>query len=268
MYKLIVDIIARLIFVRKYREQFLKNAFKKDKYKYKCNVCGNMAVFLMAGANPLSNKKCSICGSTERNRLLYMALENYYFTDDILNKNIRLLHTAPEECIYEALSKNKNIEYYPTDISPNLYPNVPCIEADVTNLPFENNYFDLILSGHVIEHIEDENKILSEFNRVLKDDGMIFLSFPYSPQYKKTFEDASVNTPYKRKKKYGQSDHVRLYGVDAIDRFSKYFDVKIINPEDLADKQTIKITSLDQTLYVSLKFSLKNMLMILTKKKL
>ena len=61
---------------------------------------------------------------------------------------------------------------------------------------------------------------------------------------------------------------MRLYGIDAIDRFSKYFDVKIINPEDLADKQTIKITSLDQTLYVSLKFSLKNMLMILTKKKL
>ncbi|WP_300367238.1 class I SAM-dependent methyltransferase [Brachyspira sp.] len=220
MYKLIVDIIARIIFVRKYRENFLKSALNKEKYKYKCNVCGNMAVFLMAGSNPLSNKKCSICGSTERNRLLYMALQNFYLNDK-LDKKIKLLHTAPEECIYKYLSKNKNIEYYPTDISPYLYPNVPCIEADVTNLPFENNFFDLIISSHVIEHIEDENKILSEFNRVLKDDGLIFLSFPYSPQYKKTFEDASVNTPK---------------------------------------------TSLDQTLYMSLKFSLKNMLLILRKK--
>lgn len=262
MYRLIVDIIARIIFVRNYRERFLKSALKN--YKYKCNVCKNESVFLMAGANPLSNKKCSICGSTERNRLLYMALEKLYFNNR--NSRIKLLHTAPEECISHVLSKNNNIDYYATDIYPELYPNVKCIKADITNLPFEDKYFDLILSSHVIEHIEDEEKVLEEFNRVLKDDGIVFLSFPYSPQYEKTFEDKTINTPSKRFKKYGQSDHVRLYGKDAADRFSKYFNVKEIKPEDLADENTIRDMSLNQTLYISLRFSLKNMLLILSKK--
>lgn len=264
MYRFIVDIIARIIFVRKYREKFLKSALKN--YKHKCNICKNESVFLMAGANPLSNKKCSICGSTERNRLLYMALEKLYFNNKDENSRIKLLHTAPEECISHELSKNNNIDYYPTDISPELYPNVKCVKADITNLPFEDKYFDLILSSHVIEHIENEQKVLEEFNRVLKDDGIIFLSFPYSPQYKKTFEDNTINTSSKRLRKYGQSDHVRLYGMDAADRFSKYFNVKEIKPEDLADENTIKDMSLDQTLYISLKFSLKNMLLVLNKK--
>lgn len=54
--------------------------------------------------------------------------------------------------------------------------------------------------------------------------------------------------------------------MDAADRFSKYFNVKEIKPEDLADENTIKDMSLDQTLYISLKFSLKNMLLVLNKK--
>ncbi|MFC1725343.1 class I SAM-dependent methyltransferase [candidate division KSB1 bacterium] len=45
-------------------------------------------------------------------------------------------------------------------------------------IPFEDQYFDVIVSFQVIEHIPDVNKYLSEFKRVLKDNGSVFISTP------------------------------------------------------------------------------------------
>ena len=36
------------------------------------------------------------------------------------------------------------------------------------NLPFDDNHFDLIISHHVIEHVSDQTKHLSEIRRTLK----------------------------------------------------------------------------------------------------
>lgn len=52
------------------------------------------------------------------------------------------------------------------------------IEADIRQLPIENNYFDLIFSFGVIEHFHYPESILTEFKRVLKPGGRIFLSMP------------------------------------------------------------------------------------------
>lgn len=43
---------------------------------------------------------------------------------------------------------------------------------------FSDNYFDIVVSFQVIEHVRDVNPYLNEIKRVLKDDGIFFVSTP------------------------------------------------------------------------------------------
>ncbi len=55
-------------------------------------------------------------------------------------------------------------------IYPSLY--------DGLNLPYADNTFDVIISGHIIEHTENPSKYLKENLRVLKTGGYLFLEYP------------------------------------------------------------------------------------------
>ncbi|MBA7527406.1 hypothetical protein ES705_19582 [subsurface metagenome] len=61
--------------------------------------------------------------------------------------------------------------------------NVIPIQGDALNIPLKGNSVDFIFCSSLIEHIQDQNKLVSEIKRVLKPDGICYLSFPpfYSP---------------------------------------------------------------------------------------
>ena len=50
-------------------------------------------------------------------------------------------------------------------------PNIRFLEADATNLPFQDNDFDVVLSFGVMHHISKWLDALAEINRVLKTGG-------------------------------------------------------------------------------------------------
>ncbi len=54
--------------------------------------------------------------------------------------------------------------------SQNYYPQLPItwIEADVLNLPFDNNYFDAVTMGYGLRNVKDIPRSLQEIHRVLK----------------------------------------------------------------------------------------------------
>ncbi len=54
------------------------------------------------------------------------------------------------------------------------------IQADATSLPFADNSFDVIVTSHVFEHIEDDEKAFREVARVLKPDGTFIMLVPGS----------------------------------------------------------------------------------------
>lgn len=58
------------------------------------------------------------------------------------------------------------------------YKNTSFLCADVRNLPFESNSFDCVFSFGVIEHFKDPTNIITEFYRVLRPGGRVFLSVP------------------------------------------------------------------------------------------
>jgi SAM-dependent methyltransferase len=52
------------------------------------------------------------------------------------------------------------------------------VMADVTDYPAIDNSFDLIFFNHVLEHISDDDKALSETYRILKPGGLVILGTP------------------------------------------------------------------------------------------
>ena len=97
---------------------------------------------------------------------------------------------------------------------------------------------DVIICNHVMEHIPDEHKALSEMYRVLKKGGVAVINVPLDESRAQTFENPEYNTPELRLKYFGQHDHVRIYGRDYAERLGKVFKVEIAKPnEKLTEKQ-------------------------------
>lgn len=58
------------------------------------------------------------------------------------------------------------------------YPNVEAVCANAEKLPFEDNYFDNIISVFSLEHIGDLGSCIAELARVLKPQGCLAVALP------------------------------------------------------------------------------------------
>jgi SAM-dependent methyltransferase len=193
--------------------------FPSTKLKVECPYCGWRGMeFLPNGTEARKNARCPKCGSLERHRLYYLFLKKMIITD----KKIKVLHFAPEKILTGLLRSYKNIEYLSADIDPAKAMQ----KEDITGTSFPEATFDLIFCSHVLEHIPDDHKAISELRRILKPDGLAIVLVPIKDKYKgriinKTFEDFSITDPKEREKVFGQHDHVRIYGRDYKDRLEK-----------------------------------------------
>ncbi|WP_369048188.1 class I SAM-dependent methyltransferase [Tenacibaculum sp. UWU-22] len=151
--------------------------------------------------------------SLERHRLLWLFLQNEtsFFTS---NKKLKVLHIAPEQCFLNRFKKQKNLDYITSDLeSP-----IADVKADICDLPFKDNSFDVVFCNHVLEHITDDTKAMQELYRVMKVGGFGVFQIPQDLNRETTFEDNSITDPKKRTKIFGQYDHVRIYGRDYFDK--------------------------------------------------
>jgi len=62
-------------------------------------------------------------------------------------------------------------------------PGVGFQVADCTSLPFDDNEFDRVVSFETLEHLAGQDRLLSEFYRVLKPDGLLVSSSPDKANY-------------------------------------------------------------------------------------
>ena len=145
--------------------------------------------------------------SLERHRLLWLYLNNETI---FFSRSLKVLHVAPEQCFYNLFKNLKNINYTTFDLNSPLAD----IKGDICNLPFKENSFDFILCNHVLEHINDDKKAMKELYRVLNKNGTAILQVPINQKSSKTFEDSSIVDKKERIERFGQYDHIRLYGLD------------------------------------------------------
>ncbi len=184
--------------------------------KFHCNCCGkNFRKFKNKGNINRLNAKCPYCLSLERTRVLDLYLEKEL---NIYNKEgIKVLHFAPEDCLSKKLSSIKNVEYIDGDINPAYANNI----IDITDIKYDNLYFDLIICSHVLGHVPNEALAIQEMKRVLKKDGVAIVMTLINLESDHTFEDKNIVKEEDRLKFYTEKDLCRLHGLDFADRLSQ-----------------------------------------------
>jgi len=199
-------------FCRKSFRKFLPRGFKFPVLKEKKII----------GAGFRLNCLCPFCLCRDRERLIFLFIKLRKLLDS--ERTIKLLHVAPEINLRKFIKKNSNVDYVDGDI--NVLRGK--IKMDLRDIKYSDNYFDAIICNHVLEHIKEDRRAISELCRVLKPGGWAILQTPISAVLKRTFEDQDAKTPSERARIYGHEDHVRIYGKDYKNRLEKAgFKVKI-----------------------------------------
>lgn len=178
--------------------------------------------------------------SLERHRLMWLYLQR---ETDFFTSNLKVLHMAPEQSFYKRFRKLKNLDYTTCDLnSP-----IADVKADIQNLPFEDNSFDVIFCNHVLEHVDDDKKALRELFRIMKPGGWGIFQVPIRYQLAKTFEDSTITDRKERIEKFGQYDHVRVYGMDYYDILESIgFKVEKVNLSEKLSAEEIRKYALEK----------------------
>ena len=107
-------------------------------HRYECPVCGMRArAFLLGGLARRPNVICPHCGSAERQRLLWLYLND----KSLLERETRLLHIAPERGLGRRLREHPNVRYLSADLS-----RLAMMHIDITEMTeFQSGSFDGII---------------------------------------------------------------------------------------------------------------------------
>jgi SAM-dependent methyltransferase len=183
--------------------------------RHVCPVCRTpLRSFVAAHPNGLPAARCPRCDALQRHRLLWLFLEREMAPAG------RVLHLAPEGGIARRLRRMPGVEY----VSGDLEPGAAMLTLDLERLELPDASFDLALCSHVLEHVGDDRAAMRELHRVLRPGGTLVVQVPTYGEH--TDEDPSVVSAEARRARFGQADHVRVYGADVEDRLREAgFDV-------------------------------------------
>lgn len=180
-----------------------------------CPLCGcQRRKFLPYGyVTSRENALCPNCLSLERHRLLWLWLVRESDIGRGAMALPKMLHIAPEVALMRKFKKmyaSTPDRYVTADLESPLAD----MHFDVQQIPLEAESFDAVICNHIMEHVEDDGKALSELYRILRRGGWGVILSPVELEREKTFEDDTITDPAERTRIFGQYDHRRIYGRD------------------------------------------------------
>jgi len=216
---------------------------------FTCNACGvahtryrelwpapeNAAALeqyqVVAGYGP--NMHCPWCLCHARERLVIARLQQ----DPPRGQH--WLHLSPEPAVHRCLAAYART--ISADIEPGLYRTVDphTVFADLRQLPWADHAFEGVMANHVLEHVPDDRQAMAELYRVLRPGGRAILQVPFSVTIQDTLESPALLPPAEASRRFGQSDHVRIYERDDYVRRLEQtgFTVQVIPFEALLAEQ-------------------------------
>ena len=185
--------------------------------RYRCSCCNwSLRGFVdrsgLIRTNP--DGYCPRCNAKARHRRIWLYILGH---QKLFDRKIRLLEIAPWWALSRRFLKADNIDFVGVDLV-RAGPQVTTI-GDAASLPLADRCFDTVICIHVLEHVDDDHKAISEMFRVLKPGGSAIVSVPLRLDGA-TLEDPSVTDPEERLRLYGEKGHVRFYGIDLENRLS------------------------------------------------
>ncbi len=179
-----------------------------------CPVCGHTCrLFKAIGSARRPDAECPGCGSRERHRFLWSYLQRRFAPQPA---GAVLLHVAPEQFLEAPLRR-----LLPgwSCVSGDLSSRAAMVHFDLRQLPVPDRAVDLVICSHVLEHIPEDFLAMREIARVLSVAGVALIVVPMDNGA--TREDLSIGDPAERARRYGQEDHVRMYGDDFVVRLER-----------------------------------------------
>ena len=197
-----------------------------------CNICGwGGKAFTDDHWHPGS--VCPNCGSQVRHRLFTATLDGQCNRPELAETQLLMgkviLHFAPERQLRERLRrvsrKHTTADFDRGDCD---------LKLDMSSMPsIEDSSFDVVIACDVLEHVPDDLAAMRELHRILRSGGVAILSVPQMDSPAMTDQDPTVRSEADREKRFGQKDHVRMYGDDFIERLRGVgFEVDVITDAD------------------------------------
>ena len=178
-----------------------------------CPACLREVNAFLPGPGGRPNARCPLCHSLQRHRFLALLLAAY--APEISDSRY-VLEVAPSRNVTRMLRRASRGEYVGIDIDPAADGRTVRVAADLCRAPFADGVFDTSVCFHVFEHIPDDMSAMREYSRLIAPHGIGFIQNPWRPSAP-TQEDPDAS-PEERTQRFGQADHVRIYGSDFDDR--------------------------------------------------
>lgn len=248
------------------------NFVKGSIYKYKCPVCESAVNDLLAlpveyynnlekygmvynydQLETLNHSKyrCPVCLANDRDRLYTLYLKYFFKTTD--KQRYNLVDFGPSLGFSNWVKKQDRINYRSAD----LYKEDVDDKVDITDMKlYKDGQFDIFICSHILEHVIDPDKALSELFRITSKGGWGIIMVPLVKGLDETKEDPSHTTDEERWKYYFQNDHLRLFGkADFIKKIEQAgFNVNQLGVDFFGEKK-FKISAISQSsvLYIAKK---------------
>lgn len=234
--------------------------------KKKCVCCGNEVLYMPIPGyydemkQRMGNEKnmqeetinrseylCPACGASDRDRLItvFLKKENLQKAPE----GFKILQFAPAKPIEKWIRQYcPQVNYDSTDL---LMKDVS-FTADIQNMYMvPDETYDMVICSHVLEHVKDDRKALSELKRILKKEGQIIFLVPVSLAIDEIDEEWGLSEE-ENWRRFGQGDHCRRYGkkgllerleeqfvVNALGK--EYFGTEIFREEGMTDTSTLYV---------------------------
>lgn len=139
--------------------------------KVTCNVCGWRGV-AFDGVEHCESQLCPVCGSIARDRFLYWC----WTRTTPYDPQAFVLETSPrmDQAYRDRMAER--VRYTSSDYE--LGAHKGAIQLDMQDMSLPDDSVDVVLTPHVLEHVPDTDKALSELFRTLKPGGSVFLQVP------------------------------------------------------------------------------------------
>jgi len=159
-----------------------------------CSVCGGNEYRPGFKGRMVNGKapECATCGSAERHRII----RRMYNAIRPLTSEWTALQFAPDGSVTKQHFKSFDCSSYGG------YNSMP-----MEKMTAADGAYDIVISNHVMEHVEDPIKSIQESLRVVGNNGFVHICVP-APMF--VWETTDWGFPDPK-----QNEHFRIYGADA-----------------------------------------------------
>lgn len=165
------------------------------------------------GINQTRKKKMiQLLGNLVNKKILDVGCGNGHFGKEFINNG---------NSVFGVDISEKSVE-----VAKKYLSDAKCTDIQQDRLPYEDNFFDVIIMGEIIEHLLEPKKALLEIKRVLKNDGFIVITTPNFLVFSNRIRILFGNFEY-TETGFLDKSHVHFFHIDSFKKIINELEMEI-----------------------------------------